>query len=62
MKENVSDKEGAVVDIDDILVHGKNKHEHDKRLHKVLTFSDLSPLLSTTLSKGEGWGEGAANS
>ena len=36
MKENLSDCEGTVVDIDDILVHGTDKKEHDERLRKVL--------------------------
>ena len=36
MKENLSDCEGTVVDIDGTLVHDKTKQEHDNRLHKVL--------------------------
>ena len=36
MKENLSDYEGTVIDIDDILIHRTDKKEHDERLREVL--------------------------
>ena len=35
-KGNLSNCEATVVDIDDILIHGADKKEHNERLHKVL--------------------------
>ena len=47
MKENLSDCEGTVVEIDDILVHGTDKKEHDERLHKVLRrLQDMNVTLN----------------
>ena len=47
MKENLSDCEGTVVDIDDILVHGTDKKEHDERLRKVLRrLQDMNVTLN----------------
>ena len=47
MKENLSDCEGTVADIDDILIHGTDKKEHDERLHKVLRrLQDMNVTLS----------------
>ena len=47
MKENLIDCEGAVVDIDDILIHGTDKNEHDERLHNVLRrLQDMNVALN----------------
>ena len=36
MSELLSDLEGVVCLMDDVLIHGKTASEHDKRLEKVL--------------------------
>ena len=36
MAEKLVGREGVECNIDDILIHGKNKKEHDQRLHAVL--------------------------
>ena len=47
MKENLSDCEGTVVDIYDILVHGTDKKEQDEILRKVLRrLQDLNVTLN----------------
>ena len=47
IKENLSDCEGTVVDIDDILIHSIDKKEHNERLHKVLRrLQDMNVTLN----------------
>ena len=47
MEENLSDYKGTAVDIDDILIHGINKKEHDERLRKVLRrLQDMNVTLN----------------
>jgi len=41
--------DGALNLLDDIVVHGKNQEEHDKRLHKVLSkLAEVNLTLNTT--------------
>ena len=47
MKENLSDCEGTVSDIDDIVVHGTDGKEHNERLRKVLRrLQDMNVTLN----------------
>ena len=47
MKKNLSDCEGTIVDIDDILVHDTDKKEHDERLRKILKrLQDMNVTLN----------------
>ena len=52
MKVNLRGYEGTVVDIDDILVQGADKKEHDERLHKVLRrLQDMNVTLNSEKCK-----------
>ena len=47
MKENLSDCDGTIVDIDDILIHGIDKRERDERLREVLRWlQDMNVTLN----------------